>query len=88
MIGNKDRASTATDALVSTKKAHYLAARLIAAANAGNAELARSLAKEIVNDFPDFATDPRLAFEKANYPADLVDKLATTLRASGLANPS
>ena len=88
MIGNDDRASTATDALVSTKKAHYLAARLIAATSAGNAELARSLADEIVTDFPDFASNPRLAFEKANYPADLVEKLATTIRATGLANPS
>ena len=88
MIGNDDRASTATDALVSTKKAHYLAARLIAATSAGNAELARSLADEIVTDFPDFAANPRLAFEKANYPADLVEKLATTIRATGLANPS
>ncbi|MEP9399981.1 hypothetical protein [Mesorhizobium sp. KR2-14] len=88
MIGNDDRASTATDALVSTKKAHYLAARLIAATSAGNAELAKSLADEIVTDFPDFAANPRLAFEKANYPADLVEKLATTIRASGLANPS
>ena len=88
MIGNDDKASTATDALVSTKKAHYLAARLIAATTAGNAELAKSLADEIVTDFPDFAANPRLAFERANYPADLVEKLATTIRASGLANPS
>ncbi|MEP9373891.1 tetratricopeptide repeat protein [Mesorhizobium sp. KR1-2] len=88
MIGDTDRASRATEALMSTKKAHYLAARLIAAGNAGNAGLADSLANEIVTDFPSFAADPRQFFETAKYPSDLVDRLVTTLRASGLADPS
>jgi tetratricopeptide (TPR) repeat protein len=88
MIGDTDRASRATEALMSTKKAHYLAARLIAASNAGNADLANSLANEIIADFPSFAADPRVALETANYPSDLVDRLVTALRASGLADPS
>lgn len=88
MIGNTDRASRATEALMSTKKAHYLAARLIAAGNAGNAGLADSLTNEIVTDFPSFAADPRQFFETAKYPSDLVDRLVTALRASGLADPS
>jgi len=88
MIGDDARAARATEALTSTKKAHYYAARLIAANNSGNTVQARALIDEIMREYPAFAANPREAYENANYPADMVSRLETALRAAGLMSPS
>lgn len=87
MIGDTARAMRATEALASTKKAHYLAARLIAAQNVGNAELAKALIKEITEEYPAFATNPRMVFARSNYPVDLIEKLVRALNEAGLVQP-
>jgi len=87
MLGKDTRAARATEALTSTRKAHYLAARLIAAHNAGNAVQARALIDEIRREYPAFAANPRAVYEDANYPADMVAKLEAALRVAGLARP-
>lgn len=88
MTGDMERAARATESLAATKKSHYMAARLIAAEISGKTVQAKALANEIVIEFPKFAADPRPTFEKANYPADLTDKLIGALRAAGLAGSS
>lgn len=87
MTGDTARAMRATEALASTKKPHYLAARLIAAENAGNAGLAKALIEEITEEYPAFATNPRMVFARANYPSDLIEKLVRALNEAGLVQP-
>ncbi|WP_162931573.1 hypothetical protein [Mesorhizobium sp. DCY119] len=88
MTGDMERAARATESLAATKKSHYLAARLIAFNVSGKTDQAKAIATELVNDFPKFAADPRPTFEKANYPADLTEKLVNALRAAGLGGSS
>ncbi len=88
MIGDDARAARATEALTSTKRAHYLAARLIIASKSGNAAQASALIDEITREYPVFASDPRKVYDNANYPADLAAKLVNALRAAGLTSPS
>ncbi|RUM95543.1 hypothetical protein EET67_22530 [Pseudaminobacter arsenicus] len=88
MNGDRERASRATAALVTTKRANYLGARLIAAHWADKAELAKELLAEIRNDHPSFAADPRATFERGRYPAELTDRLVEALREAGLDRPS
>ncbi|MGB3390184.1 MAG: hypothetical protein WBA88_19625 [Pseudaminobacter sp.] len=88
MSGDEERASRATNALVTTKKAHYLGARLIAANWAGKADVARGLLAEIRADHPAFAANPRATFEKGQYPAELINRLVDALRDAGLGDPS
>jgi hypothetical protein len=84
MNDDKERAGRATAALVTTKRANYLGARLIAAHWAGKTDLARELLAEIRKDYSSFAADPRATFEKAQYPAELTDRLVDALREAGL----
>jgi hypothetical protein len=88
MNGDKERAGRATAALVTTKRANYLGARLIAAHWAGKTDLARELLVEIRKDYSGFAADPRATFEKAQYPAELADRLVDALREAGLNDAS
>jgi tetratricopeptide (TPR) repeat protein len=87
MTGDEERAARATEALASTKKSHYLAARLIVADRVGNQELAKALIEEIEQEFPAFAANPRVVLARANYPSDMVDKLVTALHKAGLIQP-
>ncbi|WP_245445140.1 tetratricopeptide repeat protein [Pseudaminobacter soli (ex Li et al. 2025)] len=87
MTGDEVRAARATEALASTKKSHYLAARLIVADRAGNEELAKTLIQEIEQEFPAFAANPRVVLARANYPSDMVDKLVDALHKAGLIQP-
>lgn len=87
MNGDTARAMRATEALASTKKAHYLGARLIAAENTGNAELAKTLIEEITEEYPAFATNPHMVFARSNYPTDLIEKLVRALNQAGLVRP-
>jgi hypothetical protein len=88
MNGDEERASRAADALVATKKAHYLAARLIAANWAGKTDAAKALITEIRTDHSGFAANPRAIFKKGQYPADLTDRLIEALREAGLNVPT
>jgi hypothetical protein len=84
MLDNKAGAAQAVDALATTKRPHYLAARLIVAFEAGERATAEVLINQLVTSYAKFAADPRDYFVKANYPADLADKFAGALRSAGL----
>lgn len=88
MLDDMQAAARATEPLASGKRAHYAGARLIVAAEQRDEQKRIALLEQIVKDHPKFAADPRAAFEKANYPADLTDKLVTALRAAGLGGGS
>jgi tetratricopeptide (TPR) repeat protein len=88
MLGEKEKAANATLALETTKRAHYLAARMIVAHEAGDRVKADKLRSEIVEQYPVFTADPREFFTSARYPADLVDRLVDALSRAGLISAS
>ncbi len=88
MLGDTERAARATEVLVSTKKSHYLAARIIVAQQSGQTAEVGSMLKELATNYPDFAKNPRAIFRKANYPPDLTEKLIEALRSAGLDSAS
>jgi tetratricopeptide (TPR) repeat protein len=88
MLNDMDAASRASDPLVSPRKSHYLAARLIVAHWRGDERSAGSLATELVATYPKFATDPATVLRDAKYPADLTGKLVDALKTAGLGSAS
>lgn len=88
MLGDMDRASRATEALVTVKRSHYLAARIVAAQAAGKTPAVAQLLQELVSEFPKFATDPAAVFRNAYYPEDLTEKFVSALRTAGLGRAS
>jgi hypothetical protein len=89
MEGDTDRAARAASALMTTAaKSHYLAARLITAKATGDEKARQAALSELTANFPKFAADPREAFLKRNYPADLTDRLVAALRDAGLGGGS
>lgn len=88
MLGDMKRAASATEALISGKRPHYLAARIIAAHWEGNQRQTEILVKELADTYPEFVKDPRAALEKSSYPPDLTEKLVQALRAAGLGSAS
>jgi hypothetical protein len=88
MTGDMDGASRATEPLASSERSHYLVARIITAHFLKDDENAASLISQLSESYPKFAQDPRAAFQKANYPADLTDKLVEALQAAGVGSAS
>ena len=88
MQDDMQAAARATEPLASVKRAHYLGARLIVAAQQRDEPKRVALLEAIVKDHAKFAANPRAAFENANYPADLTDRLVAALRAAGLGGAS
>lgn len=88
MLGNRYAAARAANSLTTTKKPHYLAARLIAAHFVNDKGLASGLVKELSAAFPKFAADPSAAFAKGRYPEELSRSLTKALRAAGLGQQS
>jgi hypothetical protein len=89
MLGDMKEAARATAALNPTsKKSHYVAARLIAADKMGDARAKAERLNELLTDFPKFAADPRTTFEQRKYPPDLTDRLVEALRTAGLGSSS
>ncbi|WP_378949292.1 tetratricopeptide repeat protein [Mesorhizobium sp. ANAO-SY3R2] len=84
MLGNRHAAARAANTLATTKRPHYLAARLVAAHFVGDEQLATALAKEISDTYPAFASDPAAVFTKSKYPEELTRSLTKALRAAGL----
>lgn len=84
MLGNMDRASRATDALLTSKKPYDLAARLIAAHSRGDEQRADDLVALLIKSYPKFAADPEAAFRHDNYPPELASKLVDALRIAGI----
>ncbi|BCH23682.1 hypothetical protein MesoLjLc_33420 [Mesorhizobium sp. L-8-10] len=84
MLGDMERAARATEVLLSTRKSHYLAARIIVAQQSGQVAQVAAMRQELAENYPDFAKNPRAAFEKANYPANMTEKLIEALRSAGL----
>lgn len=88
MTEDHNSAARAAETLATTKRPHYLGARLIVAAAARDEAQRIALIEQIVKEYPKFAADPRATFVKANYPADLTDRLVASLRSAGLGGPS
>ena len=88
MQGDPDRAARAAEVLAASRKAHYLAARIIVADEAGKHELADKLLGELTGGFPKFAANPEAVLRAANYPKDLAERFVAALRAAGLRSAS
>lgn len=88
MLNDKSGAARAVDALATTKRPQYLAARLVVAFEAGDSAASRQLADEIAANYASFAADPRATFVKAKYPADFTERFVADLRAAGLGSGS
>lgn len=88
MLDRKEVAASATDALTTSKRSHYVAARLIAAQLRNNFPMKEQLLGELTQNSKNFVASPRAAYEKAGYPPDLIEKLLAGLRAAGLAHGS
>lgn len=88
MTGDMDGACRATEPLASTERSHYLVARIIAAHFLKDDKNAANLIAQLTESYPKFVQDPRVAFENANYPADLTDRLVEALQAAGLGSAS
>lgn len=88
MLDEDEKAANATLALETTKRAHYLAARMIVAHRAGDQAKADQLRSEIIENYPVFAANPRQFFIEAEYPADLTDRLTEAISAAGLVSAS
>jgi hypothetical protein len=88
MLNNKAGAAQAVDALVTAKRPHYLAARLVVAFDAGDEATAQALTNELIATYPKFAADPRGTFVKAKYPADFTERFVQALRVAGLSGGS
>ena len=88
MLNDKSGAARAVDALATSKRPHYLAARLVVAFEAGDSAASRQLADEIAVNYASFAADPRATFVNGKYPADFTDRFVADLRAAGLGGGS
>jgi len=88
MLDRNEVAASAADALATSKRSHYLAARLIAADLRNDVAGQEQLRSDLVENYKKFVADPRSAYEKAGYPKDLIEKLIAGLRAAGLVDGS
>lgn len=88
MIDDTASAAQAVSALNTSKRAHYKAARLLVAKMQGDMENVQLLAADLRKNNPDFARNPAIAYKKANYPKDLIEKMVEQLRAAGLGGES
>jgi tetratricopeptide (TPR) repeat protein len=88
MLDDMEKAANATLALETTKRAHYLAARMIVAHEKGELKKADELRAEIAEEYPVFAADPRRYYLDARYPDDMTEKLVGAIRAAGLVSAS
>jgi tetratricopeptide (TPR) repeat protein len=85
MTGQLGLAADATDSLTATRRPHYLAARLLAASHRDQEEDVNRLRAELAEKHKKFVTDPRGYYERADYPADMIERLVNALREAGLA---
>lgn len=88
MSGDMAAASNAVSALASSRRAHYIAARLIAAHELGQTAEAARLLAELQNGHSVFSTDPEAFFRNGNYPEDMTVRLVAALRGAGLIGAS
>ncbi|HEY5818642.1 MAG TPA: hypothetical protein VIU14_09635 [Mesorhizobium sp.] len=77
-------AGDAVDSLGTTKRPHYIAARLLAARVRGDLDLAGKLKADLIEKHKNFAANPRETYEKAGYPKEMADKLVDGLLKAGL----
>lgn len=82
MSDAKEQEWRAADALVDSDRRHYLAARLVAAAERDRLGEARHIAGLLTERDPDFAADPKAAFIKARYAPELAERFAEAIRAA------
>jgi hypothetical protein len=88
MQDDRETALHAAEALSTTRKAHYIAARLIMAGDDDPPGLATKLVGELTTDHAKFAADPRAFYLNGQYPPTLVDRLVEALRLAGLGRSS
>lgn len=84
MLGDMDRASRAVEPLSTTKRSHYIAARIVVADAAGRSDTAAALVKELTDAYPKFAADPAASFRNGNYPTVLIEKFMAVLKKYGM----
>ena len=88
MLDDTDGAARALKPLMTARRAHYFAARLIVARAQGDEKQARTLLEELNANYPKFVANPRATYVKAQYPPDLIEKLVDALRDAGLGSAS
>jgi tetratricopeptide (TPR) repeat protein len=88
MNGDVDAAANAVSALAASDRAHYVAARLIAASALDQHDAATSLVKQLIANHKTFAADPLAFYRKASYPPEMGERLAAALREAGLGGAS
>lgn len=89
MLGDRMGAKHASDALITTiPRSHYLVARIVGAAEAGDQAQVKDLGVTLNREFPTFMANPRKVFQERNYPADLTDRLVRALQEAGISDAS
>lgn len=85
-VGRMDLVALSSRNLGGHARAHYCAARMIAADMMGDEELREKMLLEITGNRSEFADDPR-AFYARFMPSEAADKLVEALRHAGLPEP-
>ena len=88
MLDDMHAAAQSVSALGSSRRAHYIAARLITAHGLGRTAEATQLLAELREGYSVFAADPKAFFERGKYPPEMIDRLVAALRAAGLIGAS
>lgn len=84
MLGDTQEAAQAASALGSSRQAHYLAARIVSAAERGRQVEAATLLAELQAQYPAFAQNPQAFFDEGDYSPDMTARLVAALRLAGL----
>lgn len=88
MIDDYPGAANAVGAIAASKRAHYIAARLVAAHLNGEEAGSKELLNELGTNHSRFVSDPEAFFQRGNYPPGLTQKFMDALRAAGLTSAS
>ena len=88
MLGDTQAAADALSPLGASKRAHYIAARLVVAKALRDDEEAKALLAELREGSSIFAADPEGFFKRGNYPQDMSARLVRSLREAGLIGAS
>ncbi|MEO4001389.1 hypothetical protein [Mesorhizobium sp. CAU 1732] len=88
MLGDMQAAADALSPLGASKRAHYIAARLVVAKAHRDETEAKALLSALREGNSAFAANPEGFFRKGNYPQDMSVRLVQSLREAGLIGAS
>ena len=88
MNGDDQAAADAVSALAASNRAHYIAARAVAAHALGQKETVDSLVNILIEDHKSFSADPMSFYRDAKYPVDMCQRLTEILHDAGLGGAS